>query len=355
MKLVFLYVRNRRGDFFAERVKEEGYYYLIKRMVETGIVDNALIVIESPEQKFIDYEKGIKGLIINDMNRIDRYLMPGDIIWCRGGWKNWHDPLKKLGDAGHWLMMYAANTGREKWTLWDVILDDLSGGNFIDDENRFHLYFRKPLNPSFFYPHEETKKIYDICIGASNIHDKKGQWRAIEVMVAYKEIFGIGLKAVMPGSIRGGENTEKMLKSIDAYGLDVTMPGELTRSELCKVYNQSRIFIHLGSHGQGDRGPMEAMKCGCFLTIGFPQYHAPWVCSNYGVCYVPIDPEDYQTIAFNLWGIQPAWSNRKYISDYHERCASIEDISLPAMKKLFDFFRANPKADRNTLKKEMIP
>lgn len=343
MRLVFLYVQNRRGEFYAKRIKEEGYFYLIQRMVETGIIDNALIVIESGQTKLINYQKGITGLITDAISRIDQYILPGDVVWCRGGWKAWYNTLKKLRDAGHWLVIYAANTGREKWPIWDVVFDDLTGLNFIDDQGRLHFDFRKPLNPCLFYPYGDIKENYDLCIGSSNIHDRKGQWRAIEVMVAYKEMFGAGLKAVMPGSLRGGVNTEKMLKSIDAYGLDVTMPGELTRSELRKVYNQSKMFIHLGSHGQGDRGPMEAMRCGCFLIIGYPKYHAPWVTSDRGVCYVPTDPEAYENIAANFQRVEPGWSNRAYRSNYYERCASVEDVILPDMKKLFDFFAIHPK------------
>lgn len=353
MRLVFLYVQSRGGQYFAERVREEGYFYLIRRMVETGIIDEALILIESVAEGFIDYAPGIKGMIIRDMNKADKLLRPGDVIWCRGGWRGWHDMLQRAGKAGHWLMIYAANTGREKWPIWDIVLDDLGGRDCRDAEGRIYLDFRKPVNEEIIKPDVQANTLYDLCIGASHVHDRKGQWRAIEAMIAYKYLFGVDLTAIMPGGFRRGEKTVAMMGRIHEHNLDVLMPGMLKREDLCRTYNQSKIFIHLGSHGQGDRGPMEAMRCGCYLVVGYPRYHAPWVCQNKNACYVPKDPEDYKAIAVMLYGLRHV-IHRHISRDYYQQQASVEDVSLPAMRKLFNFFRAHPVADRNCLAKEVL-
>lgn len=351
MKLIFLYVQARNGKFYAERVREEGYFHLIERMVATGIVDEALIVIDTPQAGADVYGPGLYGLRTPDISNIFDVMAPGDVIWCRGGFRAWHNVLHDAGRLGYRLMVYAANTGRERWRFWDVVLDDLAGRDFVDGAGRVHLDFRKPVHERLFY-YDERYPRYDLCIGASHIWDKKGQWRVMEAVAAYRDMFGDKLSCIMPGGVRGGVKTRAMIEWIRNHDPDIEMPGMVSRRDLNRIYNLSKIFVHIGHHGQGDRGPMEAMRCGCKLIIGYPRYHAPWVCEHSAVTRVPADPNDIEELAHIIHSLKYAGSvaTRADAHEYQRLQAGVENTALPRMAQIFDVFRKNPRADREALK-----
>jgi hypothetical protein len=192
MRLVFFYLAHRNAGFYFDFLATEGYYWLLKRMVETGIVDEVSVIIDSGQKLApVDYMPGITGHVVPGIENTP--LRDGDIIWVRGGWKSWFPFLSRLHEEQRWLLFYGANTGRERWPLWDVVFDDLSGRDYVDGAGRIHLDFRKPTNPEIFHPMDIDPK-YDLCIGASHIHDKKGQWRGVQAAIAYQKIFGKNLK-----------------------------------------------------------------------------------------------------------------------------------------------------------------
>jgi len=369
MRLVFLYVADGAApagsqvpwdsnekchNYYARRFPEEGYFHLLLRMVETGIVDDVLVVVESNRGPGrIDYGPRITGLVMPEIRDLNAWLKWDDVIWCRGGFRSWHAFLEEQAKARRWLLVYAANTGRGRWPFWDVIFDDLAGRNFVDGADRIHLDFRKPTRPDIFHP-MGIPRPYDLCMGASRIHDKKGQWRAIEVAIAYKRLYGQNLKGVLPGPWAKGAKTNQIRDKIKTHGLDVTITDALARADLARVLNQSRLFAHLGSHGQGDRGVMEAMRCGCLLILGFPQYHAPWTWQNHDVTWVLDNPEDYDAIAHNIHKIlengNAPTARQAFI--HHERHCGMEKVILPSMARLFGFFRRHIKADKDLLCKE---
>lgn len=314
--------------------------------MDTGLVDDVLCIVETKYGTGVtQHGPHIRIAAVPNMERVGEMLEPGDVIWCRGGFKSWYDHLEAWGRARHWLLVYAANTGREKWPFWDVIFDDLTGGNFLDRTDRRHLDFRKPTKPDIFRP-LDLKERYDLCIGASHIHDRKGQWRAVKAAAAYHDCYGQHLRCVMPGGMRRGTRTSQIMADIEENDLDIDVCGMLSRSDLAAVFNESRLFCHLGSHGQGDRGVMEAMRCGCRVIIGYPRYHAPWAWRNRRVCWVPDYPNDFEWLArgiFRMLEYQDV--SRQEVFDYHEAQASIENVILPDMRRLFAFFKANPVAN----------
>lgn len=369
MRLIFLYVadgpapqgakvfwdRNKKSaNFYASRVEEEGYFYLLRKLVHAGIVDEVLIIIESnrsPGRRH--YGPGISGLIMPTIEALEPELQGDDIIWCRGGFRTWHDFLVRQAENRRWLLLYGANTGRERWRFWNIIFNDLAGQDFVDGAGRVHLDFRKPIQPDIFKIKKE-KPLYDLCIGASRIHDKKGQWRAIEIAIAYKKLYFHNLKCILPGPWAKGIETNQIKQKIQDHRLSVQVVNNVSRSELANIFNQSRLFAHLGTHGQGDRGPMEAMRCGCQLIIGYPQYHAPWVWNNDEITYVPRDPNNFKAIAERIQSLLEGNNRliRHRIADYHKANAGISTVISPRMRKLFDFFRAHPEVNRTLLRKE---
>lgn len=359
MRVVFLYVRDGASpslefdpkvsstNFYGKRICEEGYYWMLRRMVETGIVDEVMVIIESgkgPGCLTYDCNGKIYGYVIPDIALLKDYVKPQDIIFVRGGFKTWHDRLVELQQQNHWMLIYAANTGREKWTFWDIIFNDLNGNNQTDSRSRFQFDFRKPINPNIFYPTKKLDKEFDLCIGASHIHDKKGQWRTIRALIEYKKIYGKNLKCVMPGAYRRGKHTQYIIDSLNTEDLDVYVPGMASRSQLNKIYNKSKFFIHLGGGGQGDRGPLEAMRCGTSVMVGNTERHSKNVWQNKKVCTVIPSDTDAGEIARILNYKVKNYNDKikKYVYSYYEETSGVESIILPGMKKLFDIFRKYP-------------
>jgi len=329
---------------FVSKFAEEGYHSILKMLVEEKIVDEALVVIESCRGSG-SFEHGpIKGITIPQTGSL--ILRPDDVVFVRGGFKSSFPFLERAKENG-WVLFYAANTGRGSWPFWHVVFDDIGGQDKVV-RDRVYLDFRKPTNTDIFYP-TDVERDFDLMIGASRIHDKKGQWRGIEVAIAYEKLFFDKLKCVLPGPWARGVHTAKIKEKIRKHNLDVTITDYLSREELAEHMNRSRVFAHLGSGGQGDRGPLEAMSCGCPIIIGFPKYHAPWT-HNHSFCYTG-DPGDYNDIAKHI-RFQRQHDRlyfRSKISDYAREQAGIKEVMLPRMEKLFDFIRQYPDPSKAPL------
>lgn len=370
MRIVFLYVRDgaspgtifdpskKATNFYAERIKEEGYFWMLKRMVEVGVVNEVMVVIESARGSGrISYSENnsIHGYVIPDIKELVNLVREGDIIFVRGGFKSWYEILVALHNENYWTVLYAANTGREKWTFWDVVLNDLSGTNTFDPHNRFQFDFHKPINPNIFYP-TYTKPEYDVCIGASHVHDKKGQWKTVEALVKYKEIFGTNLTCVLPGSFNRGIHTMEMIQTLNATNISVKKLGMISRSKLNKVYNSSKVFIHLGGGGQGDRGPLEAMRCGTPVIVGNTTRHSKVVYQNTDINFVVREEAKVEEIARTLHYMVRKFSKnlRKEVYNYYEDNAGFEKIVLPEIVELFDVFKKHPKRNIEVLKEKYV-
>jgi glycosyltransferase involved in cell wall biosynthesis len=374
MRLIFLYTQQKQAligtnppydarvkskNHFAANdggLRSEGYYWLLHRMKQTGIVNKVIVFIESNRYPGSTKIGNIPVYVVPTVEFIDQYLEPDDIIWVRGGFKQWHNWLvPKKGK--HWLLLYAANTGRQRWKFWDVIFDDLAGENRTDRNSRVFLDFHKPIHPKIFYPEQlesHEAGLYDVCVGASHIHDKKGQFRTIRAIAKYKELFGINLKCVMPGRLMRGTNTSGIAPMIRDHGLNVELTGMLPRPKVNAIYNRSKLFVHLGGGGQGDRGPLEALRCGTQVLLGYPKRCHSVVCQNPAVSWVSQDATNPEEVAYEiksmLHDFQP--TDKTFISEYFENNNGIEKVCLPEMKRLFDFFRQQPKPNHELLVKE---
>ena len=337
MRLIFFYLQHRHAEHYFRFFQTEGYFWLLKRMIETGVVSEALIVIDSPQQtRPLQYMTGMTGISVQGISNIPGGMHPDDIIWVRGGWRSWFSVLQELKKQK--LLLYAANSGRERWPFWDVIFDDLNGKDFTDAQGRMHVDFRKPTNPEIFRP-IEMEQIFDVCIGASHVHDKKGQWRGINAVIEYQTIFGKTLKCILPGAFGRGVKTNRIMDEIQKHNLDVEVPGMMPRHDMATVYNQSKLFLHLGTGGQGDRGVLEAMRCGCSVMVGYPKYHAPFTYQT-DLSYVAADPDHFSTLAHEIHDQLELSTDEKRVQvfEYHEEQCGVETIILPRMKELFRSF-----------------
>ena len=333
----------------------EGYLYMLKAMLKEKIVDDLIIFIESNRWPgYYIYDPNIHCYVVPQVAHIIPFLQEGDVIFARGGFKSWFNFLTQMSEEKRWLLLYAANTGRERWKFWDICFDDLSGKHRYDIRNRFFYDFKKPINAEVFKP-LNIKKEFDVCIGASHVSDRKAQWKTVEVVVAYKELFGEALKCVLPGRITHGVNSNKMSEKIKRAQIDVLQPGMVTRDKVCEYMNKSHIFVYLGQGGQNDRGPLESLQCGTPVMIASTRRHSPVVYGDSRYCTVAKDPEDFKGIAYQLKEQLDRYRHQSDIRDechdYFGRVSGI-DVILSDMRRLFDLIRNNPVPNIEILKKE---
>jgi len=369
VRLVFFYTQYGAGDkshipkwnpkaetknFFAVEeggLRSEGYFWLLKKLKETGVFDEILIVIESNRSPGRTDIEGLPCIVVPVIDCVHDFLRPDDIIWVRGGFRSWFVHLERLKKAGHWLLLYAANTGRQRWMIWDVVFDDYVQSSQLDTRNRLWVKFNKPINPLIFYP-KQIDPIYDICIGASHIHDRKGQWRVIEALAHYKKATKRSLKAVMLGRGSRGTRTSTLYQIVDSEGLDVVFTGMLPRSKVCDIYNQSKIFIYLGEHGQNDRGPLEALCCGTPIIIANPRYHQPEVHGNWFCKVVKNTNYDQVMEAINFYLTNPPL--RSDVAANYEQVNGAQSVVLPKMSFIFKAIQEIGKPNSAELNRRLI-
>ena len=349
MKVVFLFMsqssaspgatrrvipKNDCHFFYHEQFAGEGYFALMQRLVDMKVITDLKIFYESNKGPGLAHwvkGKNVYCEVIPEIRFVHDYIDSDTILFVRGGFKHWYDFLLKYKDQ-NWLMLYAANTGRERWLFWDVILNDLSEVELVDIHGRYWHYFLKPIDEETFYKEQAKNKHYDFCFGASHIHDKKGQWLAVNALKEYNIRYG-ALNAVMPGVPRRSANTTKMLNEVLPNVSHVFAPGHVNRNMLRGIFNQCKYFMHLGSHGQNDRGPLEAMACGVPVILASPGYHAPFLVRN---SFLMADREDPVAVAMRM---------RDFILGYNSNLhnltrklfvqeSSFEDVVVPRFSKL---------------------
>jgi len=332
----------------------EGFCYMWSRMLDLGIVDDVEVVMESARfPGLYEFTPKFRFRVVPHINQFFKHIEPDDIIFVRGGFKSWFPCLQQWKKEQKWVLFYQAATNRGVWQFWDVVFNDLVSENGKDRYGRFHLAFKKPTHPSFFKP-MEIPRDFDICVGASHIHDKKGQWKVIRAIQAYERRYGKALNAVMPGRMYHGTSTNLMVEDIQAGKVSrLTMPGMVSRLEVGKILNRSKLFVHVGGAGQNDRGVLESMACGTPVMLANTQYHAPFTFKT-PLSFVTLNSLNPEALAVDIHNALEVCTEerRVEVKRYFEDESSVEAVILPAMWRLFKFLRANPKADREALWRE---
>ncbi len=341
MNLVYLFLR--KSGYPIRQMQTDGHYPLMERLVSEGVVDNVRVVMETGQDSHMSTAPGVE--VITVRGGIDQFeLDPGEVVWVRGGWKSWLPWIEKQ-KPNNWFIYYGANTGHERWPHWDVVLDDEAEEKRITDDGRLWYPYIKPIHPLFRATNEDGRT-YDLCIGASHIFDRKGQFHGFEMMQHYYKMYGVKLRCIMPGGFYSHEkNTEAMKKELPKWP-NVVMPKVLPREKLKDIYKASRIFVHLTCCGQGDRGPMEAGNCGCHVVLGDGRHHAPYFQHSPLASWTAGSTTDYENIC--------RWIHNVPLEGKHERIAnyffSYQGRVLPNLVPLFQFFKENPKPNRAALK-----
>lgn len=325
----------------------EGYFYMLKKMLEEGIIDDLIIFIESNRSPGCAIMEGIPVYVVPEIKYVDDFLQEGDVIFARGGFRGWFNWLHRKRKEGHWLMLYAANTGRSRWKVWDLVFDDLKEKHWFDKRNnRFFFQFKKPINPQLFKP-MKTRRDYDVCIGASHIHDKKAQWKTIKALVDLQMQDKLDQrkprKYVLPGALKNGVHTNHIINDIKEAGLNVEIPGMVHRFKLNEYYNRSKLFVYLGNSGQNDRGPLEAMSVGCPIMLGGTTRHSHVLWKNQVGCKIATDPNNPAVTAGEIRDMIDLHTEglRVHNQTYFDNKNGIEKVVIPDMAKLFGLIRAN--------------
>ena len=333
-------------NHFAGNLLTEGFWYLWKRCLEEKIIDDCTIWIESTRNPGIKvYGPSYRCRVTPDISYFLDFLRPDDIVFVRGGFRSWFVMLNENIAGKHWILFYQAATNRGKWLFWDVVFNDNLPESLYDVHGRFHLHFRKPTSPEIFHP-RKIKKMFDVCVGASHIHDKKGQWKVVKMLKAYKEIYGKHLCAVLPGRGLHGTNTTTMWTELPE--LDISTPGMVDRNTMCDIYNMSRLLIHLGGAGQNDRGVLEALTCGTPVMLSQLQYHAPITYSNPRVSFVTKNADNPYELAKEVHEILAKTDGIKdEVAQWYEAECGV-DKTVEQMRQLFEVLSHKP--DRSLCK-----
>lgn len=368
MRLVYLFTSDGASQFpdcpWNEEIKStnyyattglptEGFYALLQEMRRRKIVDDVVIFIESARGpgKFTN-SSGIVTYTIPHISQIDKFIQNDDVMLVRGGFKSWFPMLTKWSAAKRWILFYRAATNRGNWTFWDVVLNDLIDKPFVDSIGRFHFKFNKPTVETMFFP-KKYERLYDVCVGASHIHEKKAQWKVINMAVAYREKYKKDLRMVLTGSFHGGENSRQIPSIIKRNCLQVDMTGMLLRQQMIEIYNKSKLFIHVGTSGQNDRGVLEAMCCGTPVMLQHAQFHAPFTYkSKYSFLTSSGDDPERFSVDVNqaLSVVNEDWREKVY-KDYIFN-NGLANVVIPQMERLFSVIKRNKTANRSLLPKE---
>lgn len=348
-----------RNFYAGQQITTEGFYYLFRKLIECGILDEVLIVIDSMRSPgMISHHPGIKIRVVPHIDYITPYLRDDDVFYVRGGFKPWYEFLTKQRAAGRWMMFYRAATNRGNWPFWDVILEDLSIAMTVDGQGRITYPIVKPTNPEIFYTiQNEHYRPYDLCIGASHIHDKKGQWRTINALVSYQKIYGENLHCIMPGSIHHSVNTNKIPEIITENNLDITMPGMIDRRDMRAIYSSAKLYTHLATAGQNDRGVLESLCCGTPAMIGFPAYHP--VQFKLPAVRTVTRPDDSVEVAYDIHSAledikrQGSMINQMMIKGSYESFNGFP-ITLNQFTHLLCAMKRRPTADRAWLYQQLL-
>jgi len=334
------YKRQTCSPYYEETFGDEVYFKMLESLVEDGTITDLKVFFESNKgYGKANFVKGAENFVIPEVRLMEEYIDDDTVIFARGGFKHWHDWLLKYKKRGNWLMIYAANTGRDRWTFWDVVFDDLRMQNTIDRHGRYYFPFIKPTNEDVFHPVSgQSDPKYDICLGASHITDKKGQYNGLKLMRAFHSIYGYYPNAIMPGSPRRSTETNKMICDPLFYD-EIESPGFLTKPELAKIYNDTKVFLHLGCAGQNDRSIIEAYACGTPVGIRGLKYHTPLLKPNQDtIVHFDLDNDpDFIKSANKLHYMLGHWTpdiKERVFQDYQQKMG-YEHTAIPVLKNLF--------------------
>lgn len=368
MRLVYLYSsrgsRNHTNwdpkaiskSSMAIQYTTDGYAYVANRLIEDGVIDEALAFVETG--KYFGNRK------INDKHHVyaipyitcvSSMLQPGDVLFIRGGWKHWDAPLRGWHNK-HWMIYYGAGTPRNHWPYWQAVFNDFIDKPVVGKRSIHPTFpFTKPIHYGVFKPLQCPKE-YDVLLNSCfHIYDKKGQYLAINAAVEYKRLFGKDLTIAMPGGIYRNTYTSQIASIIKNNNLKVYQPGVIPREDLSTLINKCKLYVHIGYGEQNARSALEAMRCGLPLYIASPHLWPAFVGANPDVtrlCKTPTDPTQVaKDVHQLLLDIDQGFGASA--STYFEKYNSPE-ITVKQFRQILAVMNKYSKPDQTVLAEELI-
>lgn len=328
---------------FSTVAPSDGMVNMFRRLATDGHVDALIVLVDSTISTGSIHLEGRSYIYtIPSMVYAKHFICPGDILIVRGGFKSWIPFLDYIHrKRENWILFYRANTSRHAWPFWDITLNDL-----IDSpkavRGRLQYNFSKPVNEDIFgvidAPNTLPKE-YDVMVGASHIHIKKGQHLTIQALQRHYQLFGTKPRAIMPGGYMRSWTTKTIKEIMRSGDIDLVGPVNLTRQRLALEMNRTKLFVHPGYGGQNDRGILEAMCCGC-LPLIFGKSHVSPVIWDHAV-HIPQDPSNIATIIHQALEQAPFYDKATY-----SKINGLNEVVLPKMFDLLSFIYNHPKPDR---------
>lgn len=123
------------------------------------------------------------------------YFIP-DVIFCRGGFKEYHSVLRRFPNA---IKIYYGAGRRQLpqpgFIDYNIILQDSPEQVDICKQrfpNALTTLFIKPAPDNLFYPHPEIEKEYDICFPANASQDFKGHSMVYTTVPPWFNLLNLG-------------------------------------------------------------------------------------------------------------------------------------------------------------------
>lgn len=323
----------------------EGHCQMLQELIAEGTLSEVLVFMESARQPGVHHiSPALNFYVVPEINQIKPFIKEGDVFYVRGGFKSWYPFLEEYSGQ-HWMMFYAAASQRGVWPFWDVVLNDLIERNQLLN-NQFHFAYAKPTHEDLFFHMPAAGKIYDVIINASHIHDRKAQWKVVHAAVEYKKLYGRDLVMCLPGRFLHGVMSNTIPTVVRERRLKCYMPGMVERKDLNRLYNQSRLYVNLGSGGQNDRGSLEALRCGVPALVAYPRFFAPCVLERGWKANAPEDPAE---LACDIHRALKAVPASESLAKAYLETNGLHQVVLPRMRELLAFFKSQPTVDRTKL------
>jgi glycosyltransferase involved in cell wall biosynthesis len=323
----------------------DGHPIFLEALLEKDVVDEILVVIESARYPGTMKLGNLNCLVIPSLHSLLPLMRPSDVIYWRGGYRWWIEPLEKLKD--HWHIYYGAGTPRGFWPQWDVILHE--GKASFTKAGKLYIPWNKPINTGLF-KFEECDSPFDVMINASKIFDIKQQYKTIDAALAYRKRYGKDLSCVLPGVYRTSVETKRALQMAKAEKLSILQPGYVGREQLVELYHKSKIFTHHAS-GLNDRCVLEALSCGvALLSISEGSHRYPQWIKNVRALAPDSSPDILAQAIHHLLENLP---DRKSVANIFIKNNGME-TTVDNFTKLFDAIKKIGKPDRAKLIKEFM-
>lgn len=336
----------------AVAAQSDGMIHMFKTLAQEHYVDRFVALIDStvcPGNLSIGPHSSIH--VIPSMSCAAQFIAPGDIVIVRGGFKPWIPLLDYIHTKRqNWILFYRANTNRQGWPYWDIILNDLINTPQAI-RGRLNFNFTKPVNEDIFGVIDSPSTIpkeYDIMIGASHIHRKKGQHLTVQALQQYYHIYGTKPKAILPGGYMRCSTNQIIQNIIRSGDVDIEGPVHLSRAQLALAMNRSKLFVHAGYGGQNDRGILEAMCCGC-VPLLFGKRNVSPIIWNSSI-HIGQEPKAIAhsiSLALDWYPALEHYTNYTCINGLHE-------VAIPKMLRLLEFIAQNSKPGRQKAIEEFI-